>query len=84
MKSLTVCRELRKNGYLSKKEINLEVRYCKRVVPAVARILYLSIIWPVVLLIRLRPEILPLVNIIARHIWIDRAIKLEIEHEQQK
>lgn len=73
--SLTVCDELVRQGYMSKEERKREGRYCLRVVPRPVCALYLITIWPVVLLMKLVPFFTPYIAIIARVVWINKAVR---------
>ncbi len=69
----TVCEELRKNRYIGAEEY-AALRKFEDTVPYSICAVYRFIIAPVVAIMRLFPTLLPLVNRIARAIWINYAV----------
>lgn len=80
MKTWTVCEELVRQGYMEKWELILELAYARRTVPKWGRIVYCIGIFPILMLTRYVRFLTPLVNLIARCIWIENAIYQELEY----
>ncbi len=74
VKGLTVCEELVRQGYMTTHELRLEQAYNRRHIRSVFCILYKVVIVPVVLLMKIIPGLTPIVDKIARSVFIDRAV----------
>ena len=76
----TVSEHLTKHGFLTENELYIELAYCRRVLPVWVRRLYCVFIIPIVLLLRVCPFLNPLAARIGRSIWIDKAIREELDY----
>ena len=75
LKDLTVCDILVKYKLMTREELYYEKKYCGQSISRTKRGLYKAVIWPICLLMMLSGSFRRLVNKIARHIFIDNAIK---------
>ncbi len=72
----TVCEELKVRGFINNYEWVRLKTYEDEIVPDCVGYVYRVIIQPVVALMRLFPVMSPIVNKIARKVWINRAIRI--------
>ena len=75
----TISEYLAEKGFMSKLELYIELRYCRRVLPKWFRDFYCKIVAPFVRWLSMRPHLDIKLNKWARKIWIDKAIKKELE-----
>lgn len=80
----TVSEHLTKNGFLTENELYVELAYCRRILPLWVRRLYCVCIVPIVFLLRICPFLNPLAARIARAVWIDKAIREELDYVKRK
>ena len=83
-KKYTVSEHLTKHGFLSETELYVELAYCRRVLPRWIRKCYCISIVPIVLLLKVFPNLNPIAAKIGRKIWIDQAIKKELDYVKTK
>ncbi len=75
LNSFTVCSELKKNGFMTKKEWELERAYAREFVPRHWIIVYKIVIFPIVMLMKVCPPVCHIVSPIARFVWINPTLK---------
>lgn len=70
----TVCEELKRQGFLTGKELWKDKIYGYYYVPRIIRIWYGLAIFPIAYLMRICPWITPLVYKIAKKLWLNRSV----------